>query len=99
MIIGNSEGIGNCWVAGEYASDDKELLSKMGDILAPITTIGIDRDSAEVIADILSERKSDRSKANSNYRTETRFTKTGIERKTTSDFGLIGSIIAQLNEN
>jgi hypothetical protein len=50
-------------------------------------------------ADLLSEKKSEGILAVSTYFTETRFTKTGIERKTTSDFGLIGSIIAQLNEN
>ena len=32
----------------------------------------------------------------SKYSTETLFTKNGMERRTVSDFGLIGAIIAQL---
>jgi len=43
--------------------------------------------------------KGDDAKAKSAYLTETRFTKTGMERRTVSDFGLIGSIIAQLNSD
>ncbi|MBV9216722.1 MAG: hypothetical protein JO053_11150 [Acidobacteria bacterium] len=67
---------------------------------APITTIGRDTALAPAIADMLSEKKSDEAEAEaaSAYFTETRFTKVGIERKTTSDFGFIGWIIAQLAE-
>ncbi len=47
----------------------------------------------------MSEKKSDKAKGESLYFTETHFAKTGMERKTTSDLGLLGSIIAQLNDN
>ena len=42
---------------------------------------------------------SDASPQRMSYFTETRFTKTGMERRTVSDFGLIGSIIAQLAQD
>ena len=51
------------------------------------------------IVDILSAKNADASKAVSTYFTETRFTKSGMERRTVSDFGLIGQIIAQLSDD
>jgi hypothetical protein len=77
-------------------SPPNDLLTKLGHSKAPITTWGSDNSSAGQIAEMLTETKSDDVKAESTYFTETRFTKTGIERRTSSDFGLIGSIIAQL---
>lgn len=61
-----------------------------------VTTVGTTDELAGQIAQELSTKRSDDAKAASTFFTETRFTKIGIERKTTSDFGLIGSIIAQL---
>jgi hypothetical protein len=63
----------------------------------PIKTVSNETTIAAVVADVLSERRSDTANAVSSYFTETRFTKSGMERKTTSDFGLIGSIIAELS--
>ena len=84
---------------GELSDIRSDLLRGLALSTAPITTIGRDSESATTIADLLSDKKSDDAKAESTYFTETRFTKTGMERKTTSDFGLIGSIIAQLADN
>ncbi|CAN5528622.1 hypothetical protein BH10ACI2_BH10ACI2_10200 [soil metagenome] len=53
-------------------------------------------DLASEIAEMLSEKKTDDINAVATYYTETRFTRSGMERRTVSDFGLIGSIIAQL---
>lgn len=75
------------------------LVEKLSRSQAPIATIGRDYESASQIADLMSEKKSDDAKATSSYTTETRFTKTGIERRTVSDFGLIGSIIEQLADD
>ncbi len=73
-----------------------ERFRRLAESDAPISTIRNDRDSASQITEMLSAKKSDDAKAESTYFTETRFTKSGIERRTISDFGLIGSIIAQL---
>lgn len=66
---------------------------------APIASVGKDRETAVPVVELLSELKPDVKATGWSYFTETRFTKTGIERKTTSGLGLIGSIIAQLNDN
>ena len=63
---------------------------------AAIATLGKDSDSASRLADVLSTKKSEDANASSTYFAETCFRKTGLDRRTTSDFGLIGSIIAQL---
>lgn len=59
-------------------------------------TRGIDGDSATRIADLLSEKKSDNISASQTFLVETRFNKTGMDRRTVSDFGFIGWLIAQL---
>ena len=51
------------------------------------------------IVQMLSAAKSDEMAVKTIVVTETRFNKNAIERKTTSDFGLIGSIIAQLAQD
>jgi len=98
LIIGSTQGVGSCFGGGAFPSTpfEKEWLAQLKDSKAPIATLGRDERSAEQIVSTLSEGKSDEAKAESRYFTETRFTKNGIERKTVSDFGLIGSIIAQL---
>lgn len=80
-------------------SGTNEMGVKLSMSKANIASTGKDADAAGKIADMLSERKSDEANAESTYFTETRFTKTGIDRRTTSDFGLIGSIIAQLGQD
>lgn len=60
------------------------------------TTISTNTTVASRIVDMFSEKKSGEANALTTYFTETRFTRTGIERRTVSDFGLIGSIITQL---
>lgn len=67
--------------------------------IRPVQTIGSDRISAGNIAEILSEKKSEDVRSAAHYSVNTFITATGIERKTTSDFGLIGSIIAQMKSD
>jgi len=66
---------------------------------APISTIDRDVDATAQIIEAFSEKKSDATQAQELSLTETRFTRSGMERKTTSDFGFIGWIIAQLNDD
>jgi hypothetical protein len=61
-----------------------------------IRTFGIDRDSAVLLATVLSEKKSEDAAPASRYLIETRFSKTGMERKLVSEFGLISSMITLL---
>ena len=60
-------------------------------------TFAKDIDSAEKIVEVLGNAKENKS-AITSYITETRFTEKGIERKTVSAFGLLGTILEQLKE-
>lgn len=62
----------------------------------PVTTVTRDFDLSGQIADILASKINAEAQSVSMSVTETRFTKTGMERRTISDFGLIGAIIGQL---
>ena len=80
-------------------NSDPQQTRLLAESEAPIATIGRDHESASQIVDVLSAKKSDDARTESSYFTETHFTKAGLERRTVSDFGLIGLIIAQLGEN
>ena len=74
-----------------------DLLKRISESKAPITTVGADATTTLSLVEMLAHEGHGDTKAVSTYYTETRFTKSGMERKTTSDFGMIGSIIAQLD--
>jgi hypothetical protein len=74
-------------------------LRKLASSNSPIVTFVRDHESARQVADVILATPSEGTKPVSTYFTETRFTKSGIERRTVSDFGLIGSIIAQLGQD
>ncbi len=84
---------------GELSDIRTDDLRKLAASRAPIVTFVRDHESARRIADLIAGTRADDTKAVSTSFTETRFTKTGIERRTVSDFGLIGSMIAQLAQD
>ena len=100
LVLGDTE-TAMAYLGGQRdLSKSKELNEIVKDgATSAITTFGTDNVTAGAIADILSAKKSSEMKALSNYTTETRFTKSGMQRTTTSDFGLIGSIIAQFTQD
>ena len=61
-------------------------------------TSGSETDSAEKIVEVLAELKDEKPRITTHFLTETRFTEKGFERKTVSDFGLLGDIIERFNE-
>lgn len=77
----------------------KPLLDKFSGRTASIITLGYDDKRASQIIETLAYEGHGDAQAVSTYITETRFTKTGIERRTVSDFGFIGWIIAQLAQD
>ena len=100
VITGNTDGVVKVLSEkprGGFGST--EAGKRIGQTNASVITFGRDADTAGAVADLMSEKKSDGAKAETTYFTETSFTKTGIERRTVSDFGLIGSIIAQLAQD
>ena len=96
IITGDSDAVTACLQAksgGTNLGPATVQLFRPGNSAA---SLSFENELALQIADLLSERTSDAKPANSVSITETRFTKIGTERRTVSDFGLIGSIIAQL---
>ena len=63
---------------------------------AVAVTVATDPDSLAKIVELFGERKSENENIPLVYRTETRFNVNGLERRTVSDFGLIGSILVRL---
>lgn len=62
---------------------------------AAAVTITNDTTTALKVAEVISAKKEEPVDVNMTWLTETRFTRTGIERKTVSPLGLIGTITAQ----
>ena len=82
-------------IQGEIRSP--ELVAKLARIQASVTTLTHETNSSNVIEFLVSSTPPSQTLTNS--LTETRFNRSGMERKTTSDFGFIGWIIAQLNDD
>ncbi len=102
LAVGNDEGVGrafNSELANSGYNANDINLQKFAQSNAAITTLTHTKTDAIAIVDIISQRKGDRIKSISTSYAETNFTKVGIERRTVSDFGLIGSIIAQLGQD
>ena len=82
--------------SGESRDIKSDLLRRLANSKSPVSTVGRDGSSILALVDILAREGHGETKAVSTYLTETRFTKTGMERRTVSDFGFIGWMIAQL---
>src|SRR5688572_10733046 len=75
----------------------KQLYAKrMFESDALSATTGADKAAAAKIVSLFAEAKGGDTAADSRFLTETRFSKNGIERRTVSDFGVIGWIASQL---
>jgi hypothetical protein len=100
FILGDTESVLKCLEAklNEQNFPKNQVFQKFAGSKAAAITFAKDSDSAEKIVGILSESKGENKKFVTDYLTETRFSEKGIERKSLSDFGLIGSIIEQLKE-
>jgi hypothetical protein len=97
-ILGDAESVLKCLQARQ--SGETLAKSPMFNLLvesnAVAATIGTDIDSGAKIVDVVNSRKSENADAATQYFTETRFNRHGIERRTVSEFGFIGSIVAQM---
>lgn len=81
---------------GDMSDIRSDLLRRLAMSKSPIATVGRDSTTTLILLAVLAREGHGDTDAESTYLTETRFTRIGIERRTISDFGLIGSIIAQL---
>jgi hypothetical protein len=99
VLIGDPNGIQTCVDAAYGPVENQfEKLHQLGYGDWPIHTFAIDSLTSTNIAGVLSETNGNASSRAHSF-TRTRFNRSGMERKTTSDFGFIGWIIAQLADN
>ena len=102
--------VGETVVAGEAATVLKCLEAKQSRQTAEpaqifassdavATTSASDPDSLAKLVELFSEKRSEDERIVLSYRTETRFNINGLERRTISDFGLIGSILVRFHSD
>jgi len=95
LIVGDADTVLKCLEA-KQAGATSSLGQAFAGADAVATTVGMESDPSAKIIELFSERKNENEAFVSQYRIETRFNKNGVERRTISDFGLLGSILAQL---
>jgi hypothetical protein len=100
IIVGNAESVSRC--TGYYgrienlpAGFDRDAIQSS---TAAVVTAGSQFDPGASLVVFLAGRRDENVPLTQTYITETRFNQNGIERRTVSDFGLIGSIIEQLGK-
>ncbi len=84
---------------GELSEIKGDLLRRVATSKAPITSAGRESSLALALVAILASEGHGDVHPVSTYLTETRFTTTGMERRTVSDFGFIGWMIAQMAQD
>jgi hypothetical protein len=94
VIVGEQSGVMRCLIAktADVSTDSRFQVSN-----AAIVTFGGESDPEARLVAALADRKAEKSPLVETYTTETRFNQNGVERRTVSDFGLIGSIISQID--
>jgi len=99
LILGERESVLKCLQAEQSRPDFINNLTfrSFASSVNVAATFAKDVESAEKIVEVLAQRKDENRKLATFYLTETRFTENGIERRTISDFGLIGIILKQMN--
>ncbi len=99
LIIGDNDSVSRCLQAKQSGQNFTKATNfqKFADTQAVAVTLAKNTDSAEKTVGILAGLKDKNKKRTTSYLTETRFTDKGIERKTVSDFGLLGIILEQLD--
>ena len=99
MVIASPDDFKKLFLMTSGFSPIQELPGRLLTSAAPISSAGRDEESGMKIVDLIANDAKSESRVASTYVTATRFNKSGMERKTTSDFGFIGWIIAQLNDD
>jgi hypothetical protein len=100
LILGDEESVLKCLKTKQSAKSfaETKAFQLFSNSKSAAATFGIDYDSAEKIVGVLAVNKNGNEKLATFYFTETRFDEKGIERVTVSDFGLLGTILKQLEK-
>lgn len=98
LILGDAESVTKCLEARRSGRNltKHALYRSFIESKAVAATFGKDDDSAEKIVRVLTETKAENQQIAANFLTETHFTEKGFERRTVSPFGLIGTILEQM---
>ncbi|HEX9962042.1 MAG TPA: hypothetical protein VGB00_13990 [Pyrinomonadaceae bacterium] len=98
LILGETESVSSCLKAKESGQNFKqtEAFQKIPNSPAVAVSVAKDAESAQKIVEVLGNPKEENKTFNGFYTTESRFDQNGFERKTVSDFGLIGMILETL---
>ena len=99
IILGDGASVLKCLAIwrGEKKSSNNITFLRLAANQNVAATFGTDADSAEKIAGVLGNLKTENRKPATFYTTETRLTENGFERVTVSDFGFVGTILKNLN--
>ena len=98
LILGDAQSVSESLEAKRSGRNfaKSALFQSFAESKSVSTTFAEDAGSAEKIVGTLAELKDENRNRTMHYLTETRFTDKGIERRTVSDFGLLGTILEQL---
>lgn len=99
IIIGSTRAVSTLIDFGKDSDVTYETFSKLLGEAVAIKSVGHDATAADSVLGLFSDSDSERSGRITTFAVTTRFTASGLERRTVSDIGLIGQIIAQLAEN
>ena len=95
IVLGSTAVVLKCLEAKNGPAPSNLVRELTSSDAVAVTVASEDAAPGKLIA-VLSEPRDDVGRVALSYKTETRFNKNGIERRTTSDFGLIGSMIERL---
>jgi hypothetical protein len=100
VILGDGESVLRCLQAKQSGQNfaKNPNYKKFAASESVAATFALDLNSAENVVRVLAKKKNENRKLATFYLTETRFAGDKIERKTVSDFGLIGTVIAQIKK-
>jgi hypothetical protein len=100
LIVGDAESVAKCLEAQQNGRNltKHALFRSFVESKSIAATFGKDDDSAEKIVRVLTETKTENQPVTTNFLTETRFTEKGFERRSVSPFGLIGTILEQMEK-
>jgi hypothetical protein len=100
LILGETESVSSCLKAKESGQNFKqtEAFQKISGASAVAVSVTKDAETGQKIVEFLGNPQEENKPLTSVYTTETRFDASGFERKTVSDFGLIGTILESLSD-
>ncbi len=97
LILGDAESVAKCLQTRLSLPDFAKNPFSQNFSESDAVAVTIGKDSGEKVVEVLGKKKAENLQVMTNFLTETRFNEKGIERKTVSAFGFIGTILEQLS--